>query len=38
MKIAYAGFDLLAPALEALLKEGCQLVKLFTCMSPVRRR
>lgn len=31
MKIAYAGFDLLAPALEALLKEGCQLVKLFTC-------
>lgn len=30
MKIAYAGFDLMAPALEALCEEN-ELLKLFTC-------
>lgn len=30
-KIAYAGFDLLSPALKTLLEEGCQLTELFTC-------
>ena len=29
-KIAYAGFDLLSPALKTLLEEGCQLTELFT--------
>lgn len=31
MKIAYLGIDLLRPVLDALLAEGCQVLKLFTC-------
>lgn len=31
MKIAYLGIDLLKPALDALLREGCDVLKLFTC-------
>ena len=31
MKIAYLGIDLLKPVLDALLDEGCQVLKLFTC-------
>lgn len=31
MKIAYAGFDLLYPALESLHKSGCEVVKIFSC-------
>ncbi len=31
MKTAYLGIDLLKPVLDALLGEGCQLLKLFTC-------
>jgi len=31
MKIAYLGIDLLKPVLDALLLEGCQVLKLFTC-------
>ena len=31
MRIAYAGFDLLSPALKALLESGCRLEELFTC-------
>lgn len=31
MKIAYAGFDLFYPALEALYKNGCEVVKIFSC-------
>ncbi len=31
MKIAYLGIDLLKPVLDALLREGCQVLKLFTC-------
>ena len=31
MKIAYAGFDLLSPALGSLLSAGCELLELFTC-------
>lgn len=31
MKIAYLGIDLLKPVLDALLAEGCQVLKLFTC-------
>lgn len=31
MKIAYLGIDLLKPVLDALLNEGCQVLKLFTC-------
>ncbi len=30
MKIAYAGFDLLYPMLEALYDNGCEIVKIFT--------
>lgn len=31
MKIAYLGIDLLHPVLNALLKEGCEIMKIFTC-------
>ena len=31
MKIAYLGIDLLRPVLDALLDEGCRVLKLFTC-------
>lgn len=31
MKTAYLGIDLLKPVLDALLKEDCQVLKLFTC-------
>ena len=31
MKIAYLGIDLLYPVLEALLEEGCKVLKIFTC-------
>lgn len=31
MDVAYLGIDLLKPALDALLDEGCRVVKLFTC-------
>ena len=31
MKIAYLGIDLLKPVLDALLDEGCGVLKLFTC-------
>lgn len=31
MKTAYLGIDLLKPALDALLGEGCHVLKLFTC-------
>ena len=31
MKIAYLGIDLLKPVLDALLEEGCEVLKLFTC-------
>lgn len=31
MKIAYLGIDLLRPVLDALLAEGCRVLKLFTC-------
>jgi len=31
MKIAYLGIDLLKPVLDALLAEGCRVLKLFTC-------
>ena len=31
MKIAYLGIDLLKPVLDQLLREGCQVLKLFTC-------
>lgn len=31
MKIAYAGFDLFYPALEELFKNGCEIVKIFSC-------
>lgn len=31
MKIAYAGFDLFYPALEALYQNGCEIVKIFSC-------
>ena len=31
MKIAYLGIDLLKPVLDALLNEGCRVLKLFTC-------
>lgn len=31
MKVAYLGIDLLKPALDALLDEGCRVLKLFTC-------
>lgn len=31
MKTAYLGIDLLKPVLDALLEEGCQVLKLFTC-------
>lgn len=31
MKIAYLGIDLLGPVLDALLGEGCRVLKLFTC-------
>lgn len=31
MKIAYLGIDLLKPVLDALLAEGCEILKLFTC-------
>ena len=31
MKTAYLGIDLLKPALDALLDEGCHVLKLFTC-------
>lgn len=31
MNIAYLGIDLLKPVLDALLSEGCRVLKLFTC-------
>lgn len=31
MKIAYAGFDLFYPALEALYQSGCEIVRIFSC-------
>ncbi|MBE6597748.1 MAG: hypothetical protein E7641_08800 [Ruminococcaceae bacterium] len=31
MKIAYIGIDLLASALRALLREGCEVCEIFTC-------
>lgn len=31
MRIAYLGIDLLKPVLDALLNEGCHVLKLFTC-------
>lgn len=31
MKIAYAGFDLFYPALEALHRSGCEIVRIFSC-------
>lgn len=31
MKIAYAGFDLFYPMLEALYQSGCEIVKIFSC-------
>ena len=31
MKTAYLGIDLLKPVLDALLREDCQILKLFTC-------
>ena len=31
MKTAYLGIDLLEPVLDALLGEGCRVLKLFTC-------
>ena len=31
MKIAYLGIDLLKPVLDSLLREECQVMKLFTC-------
>ena len=31
MRIAYLGIDLLKPVLDALLAEGCEVLKLFTC-------
>ena len=31
MKTAYLGIDLLKPVLDALLGEGCRVLKLFTC-------
>lgn len=31
MRIAYLGIDLLKPVLDALLREGCRVLKLFTC-------
>lgn len=31
MKAAYLGIDLLKPVLDALLREGCEVLKLFTC-------
>lgn len=31
MNIAYLGIDLLKPVLDALLREGCRVLKLFTC-------
>ena len=31
MKIAYLGIDLLKPVLDALLEEGCEVLKLLTC-------
>ncbi len=30
MKIAYAGFDMLSPAIEALYENGCEIVKIFS--------
>lgn len=31
MKVAYAGIDLFAPALETLLAQGCEVLQVFTC-------
>ena len=31
MKVTYLGIDLLVPVLKALLEEGCEIQKLFTC-------
>lgn len=31
MKTVYLGIDLLKPVLDALLREGCEVLKLFTC-------
>lgn len=33
MKIAYLEIDLLHPVLEALLEEGCEVLKVFTCQT-----
>ena len=31
MRIAYLGIDLLKPVLDSLLREGCRVLRLFTC-------
>lgn len=31
MKIAYLGIDILYPVLRSVLREGCEIVKIFTC-------
>lgn len=31
MKVAYAGIDLLSPALETLIARGCEVMQVFTC-------
>lgn len=31
MKVAYAGIDLLSPALETLIAQGCEIMQVFTC-------
>lgn len=31
MKVAYAGIDLFAPALETLIAQGCEILQVFTC-------
>ncbi len=31
MKIAYLGIDLLLPVFDALIKENCEIIKIFTC-------
>lgn len=31
MKIAYAGIDLFYPALETIINQGCEIIKIYTC-------
>lgn len=31
MKIAYAGIDLFYPALETIISQGCEIIKIYTC-------